>query len=115
MYKNKKFSIKPRGIFISPPSPDVFVYIEEKAFELDLTSMVFVCPLNYARFFRRLSPTKAKFEGSLICARDLEQMALPMCRKFSLRAIKGYGEVITKKKTCYDHFKMAFHEIEIGC
>ena len=40
----------------------------------------------YAQF------VKATFEGLLICALDLEQMALPMCRKFSLRAIKGYAE-----------------------
>ena len=50
---------------------------------------------------------------------DLEQMVLPMCRKFSLRAIKGYEDYWkgdNEEKTCYDHFKMTLSSFfrEIG-
>lgn len=46
--------------------------------------------IHICRFYAQC--VKAIFEGLLICALDLEQMALPMCRKFSLRAIKGCAE-----------------------
>ena len=50
---------------------------------------------------------------------DLEQMVLPMCRKFSLRPIKGYEDYWkgdNEEKTCYDHFKMTLSSLsrEIG-